>query len=297
VLEHVDDISGAKRKQNLTESPTTRACSKQLATMVRDVPVELDLSAELTREPDRSRLRAIFRDFELRDPLRRLEEALDAAASAAIPRPEAESAAHRRGAPRQAGRPAAPDRGRAGDRRDRAGGRPRVSCCRAPTAWRFGAYAGGPTRSAGEVGRPAELVAGGGRPPGDRARREGARRGPREPRLGHEVAAYLLDPGAPRLPARRALRGARHGRRRRRSGGRARRARARARGRQREQVRERGSEDLLREIELPLVHVLRESEKAGIKLDTARLEQAGLGMRAARPSSSARSGSWPARSS
>ena len=52
-------------------------------------------------------------------------------------------------------------------------------------------------------------------------------------------------------------------------------------GRQREQVRERGLEDLLREIELPLVHVLRESEKAGIKLDTARLEQAGLGMRAA----------------
>ena len=51
-------------------------------------------------------------------------------------------------------------------------------------------------------------------------------------------------------------------------------------GRQREQVRERGLEDLLRDIELPLVYVLRETEKAGIKLDTARLEQAGLGMRA-----------------
>jgi DNA polymerase-1 len=51
-------------------------------------------------------------------------------------------------------------------------------------------------------------------------------------------------------------------------------------GRQREQVRERGLEDLLHDIELPLVHVLRETEKAGMKLDTARLEHAGLKMRA-----------------
>ena len=51
-------------------------------------------------------------------------------------------------------------------------------------------------------------------------------------------------------------------------------------GRQRDQVRERGLEGLLREIELPLVRVLRETEKAGIKLDTHRLEQAGLRMRA-----------------
>src|ERR671938_5480 len=47
-----------------------------------------DLEAELVRERDRSRLRAIFRDYELRDPLRRLEEALEQWESAAIPRPE-----------------------------------------------------------------------------------------------------------------------------------------------------------------------------------------------------------------
>jgi hypothetical protein len=41
------------------------------------VPVELDLTAELARTPDRGRLREVFRDFELRDPLRRLEEALE----------------------------------------------------------------------------------------------------------------------------------------------------------------------------------------------------------------------------
>src|ERR671915_1297774 len=103
VLAHVDDISGAKRKQNLTEFAEDARISKRLATMVRDVPVDLDLAAELTREPDRSKLRAMFREFELRDPLRRLEEALDAAESAAIPRPEAESArsvAVRRGSAR-----------------------------------------------------------------------------------------------------------------------------------------------------------------------------------------------------
>src|SRR5919112_4749843 len=92
VLENVENISGAKRKQNLTEHADNARISKQLATMRHDVPIELDLAGELTRERDRSKLRAIFREFELRDPLRRLEEALDAAESAAIPRPEAESA-------------------------------------------------------------------------------------------------------------------------------------------------------------------------------------------------------------
>ena len=42
-------------------------------------PVDIDLEAEcVAREPDRSRLREMFREFELRDPLRRLEEALGA---------------------------------------------------------------------------------------------------------------------------------------------------------------------------------------------------------------------------
>ena len=123
VLASVDQISGAKRKQNLTEFAEDARVSKRLATMVRDVPVELDLAAELTREPDRSKLRAMFREFELRDPLRRLEEALDAAESAAIPRPETETArkvAVRKGG---AGGPAAAERRRAGDRRHGAGAR------------------------------------------------------------------------------------------------------------------------------------------------------------------------------
>ena len=67
---------------------------------------------------------------------------------------------------------------------------------------------------------------------------------------------------------------------------------------QRDQLNERGLTDLLTDIELPLVHVLREAEKVGIKLDTAA---AGAGREPyPRPtpwSSSARSGRWRARSS
>ena len=44
--------------------------------------------------------------------------------------------------------------------------------------------------------------------------------------------------------------------------------------RQREQLDERGLTGLLNDIELPLVRVLRETEDAGIKLDTRRLEEA-----------------------
>src|SRR5882757_1320833 len=75
VLAHVDEISGAKRKQNLIEHADDARISKQLATVMRDIPVEVDPVAEAARPPDRSRLREVFREFELRSPLQRLEEA------------------------------------------------------------------------------------------------------------------------------------------------------------------------------------------------------------------------------
>jgi DNA polymerase-1 len=76
VLAHIPDISGAKRKQNLTAHTEDARISKQLATVDRGVPLDFDPTAEAAREPDRSRLREVFREYELRDPLRRLEEAL-----------------------------------------------------------------------------------------------------------------------------------------------------------------------------------------------------------------------------
>ncbi len=76
VLSHVRDIGGPKRKQNLIDHAEDARMSKSLATVQRDLPVEFDLKSEAAREPDRSQLREVFRRWELRDPLRRVEEAL-----------------------------------------------------------------------------------------------------------------------------------------------------------------------------------------------------------------------------
>jgi DNA polymerase-1 len=76
VLANIDSISGAKRKENLTEHADNARISKQLATAVRDVDVDIDFAELVAREPDRSQLRETFREFELRAPLERLEEAL-----------------------------------------------------------------------------------------------------------------------------------------------------------------------------------------------------------------------------
>ncbi|MGH2845833.1 MAG: 5'-3' exonuclease, partial [Thermoleophilaceae bacterium] len=88
VLSAVDEISGKKRKENLTEHAEDARVSKRLATAIRDVEVDIDLERCVAEEPDRSRLREVFREFELRDPLRRLEEALGARDAA----PEARAA-------------------------------------------------------------------------------------------------------------------------------------------------------------------------------------------------------------
>src|SRR5581483_5217602 len=90
VLDHIDDISGAKRKENLTNHAEDARISKHLATAKRDIPLDgLDVAAFVSQPPDRSRLREVFRAYELREPLRRLEEALGSA-DAAAPAPVAE---------------------------------------------------------------------------------------------------------------------------------------------------------------------------------------------------------------
>src|SRR3712207_4002348 len=88
VLTNIDSISGAKRKQNLTEHAEDARISKVLATANRAIEHDVDLDHLVTREPDRSRLRETFREFELRAPLERLEEALGAGGAAPAERPE-----------------------------------------------------------------------------------------------------------------------------------------------------------------------------------------------------------------
>jgi DNA polymerase-1 len=76
VLSSVDEISGAKRKQNLTEHADDARMSQALATLQYDIETGVDLQAAMASEPDRGALRDFMREFELRAVLERLEEAL-----------------------------------------------------------------------------------------------------------------------------------------------------------------------------------------------------------------------------
>jgi DNA polymerase I len=76
VLASVDEISGAKRKQNLVEHADDARMSKQLATLQYEIETGVDLSGVMGSEPDRGALRDFMREFELRAVMERLEEAL-----------------------------------------------------------------------------------------------------------------------------------------------------------------------------------------------------------------------------
>ena len=78
VLDQIDEVSGAKRRENLALHREDAVVSKQLATMQRDLPLELDVAEIHAGQPDMTALREAFRRYELRDPLRRLEEAIGA---------------------------------------------------------------------------------------------------------------------------------------------------------------------------------------------------------------------------
>ena len=298
VLASVDQISGAKRKQNLTEHAEDARVSKRLATMVRDVPVDLDLAAELTREPDRSqaardvpRVRAARPAAPARGGARRRRVGRDPAARGRV-------GAQGRGAQGRPARPAEPDGRRAGASWPPRPSPRRASCCRARRAGGSAPTRAGRTRSRARSRIPPTLV----RAAGDR------------PVIGHdvkalgevpanltwdtEVAAYLLEPARRGYPldelceergmaveaddpeAARAV------------------LAHELAGRQREQVRERGLEGPpARDRAAARARAARDGEGRA----EARHRAAG-GRRACRcaptpPSSSARSGSWRARSS
>jgi len=83
VLEHVDEQSPARRK-NLTEFAEQARASKELATMRRDLELECDPAQLVLAPPDRSELREMFRRFEFRALLGRIDE-LDEAVPAREP--------------------------------------------------------------------------------------------------------------------------------------------------------------------------------------------------------------------
>ena len=73
VLVHVDEQSPARRK-NLTEFTEQARASKELATMRRDLDLEVDPAELVLSPPDRSQLREMFRQFEFRALLGRVDE-------------------------------------------------------------------------------------------------------------------------------------------------------------------------------------------------------------------------------
>src|SRR3954447_9225957 len=83
VLEHVDELSPARSKAIREHAEQARG-AKVLATMRRDLELDCDPAQLVLSPPDRSTLKEIFRKFEFRNLLNRVDE-LDAAVPAAAP--------------------------------------------------------------------------------------------------------------------------------------------------------------------------------------------------------------------
>jgi DNA polymerase I len=245
VLEHTEEQSPARRK-NLTAFADQARASKDLATMRRDLELDSDPGQLVLAPPDRSELREMFRKFEFRGLLSRIDD-LDEAVPAAAPRVVAGTAV----AWREAGTLSALD-GAVGVAADDG----RIA-----------------------VATGAEVVV-----------------TPRPPELRGELVAhdakeigvdavddtmllaYLIDPGRSEyllddLAAEYAVEAKPEPEAEEETDQLVRHAAVTLRLRDPllERVREKGSERLYRDVEMPLVGVLRAMEDAGIKIDTYRM--------------------------
>jgi DNA polymerase I len=265
VLANIETISGAKRKQNLTEHADDARISKQLATAVRDVPVDIDVAECASEDPDRSGLRDMFRRWELREPLRRLEEFFGQ--DGAAPERQAETTIH-------AEVERIRDTGLA-DWLASAGDKP-VALAVEDEPLRFAVYGGDGKAAFGEAASLAKLrIALGEHPVIAHDWKSTHLQEPDSLRHDTMIAAYLIDPAgrnyeldelaadagiasdADEALARRAVL-----------------THALA-ARQEPVLEQEGLTKLLREIELPLVDVLVEMERAGIKLDLGQVAAIG----------------------
>ncbi|MGI8802967.1 MAG: DNA polymerase I [Solirubrobacteraceae bacterium] len=270
VLEHVDEVGGVKRRENLVNHAEDARVSKQLATMNRAVPLPFEGAGILEGDPDRSRLREVFRRFELRDPLRRLEEALGGA-EAAAPAPAADrrlTARVRQGAVAQvAGLP--PGELAVAVRAPEV---PEGALFGETVLWRFAAVVGSELLL-GSCADPGELIAA----VGDRPvlAHDGKSLGAVPANLAHDtlLGAYLLEPARRGYPLgelceERGLAAAVED-----PAGAEALLVAALSELQRLELVERGLEPLLREVELPLVGVLRDMERQGVRLNLERLAE------------------------
>jgi DNA polymerase-1 len=252
VLEHVDELSPARRK-NITEHAEQARQSKELATMRRDLELDCDPAELVLLPPDRSELREMFRRFEFRNLLGRVDILDEAVPAQAMRMPGTEVDWREGEFPEVKGRAALAIRdGRfalaqeddgvivgswepANERRlDRADliahdfkALPRLTMEPAEDTMLL-AYLIEPGRAAYELD--------------DLAAEYGVEPIPMPP-TDDETAALVRHAETPRRLAPTML----------------------------ERVRERGAEDLYRNIELPLTAVLAAMEDAGVKIDTYRM--------------------------
>ena len=270
VLGSIDEISGAKRKENLTNHADNARMSKVLATMRRDLDVDLDVAQAASQAPDRSKLREVFREFELRDPLRRLEEFLGAEEAAPAPVASTEVSARVRAA-RLADVARLPDEELVLVARPPE--IPEGELLAVDSSWRF-AVAGPGGVLTGTMDDPAQLVAAAGERPV--VAYDAKAFGVVPPKLAHDalLGAYLLEPARRGYPLRELLEERGLG-----APGVEDEAAAEAlligelSAWQREQIVERGLVTVMQEIELPLVPVLRAMELEGVRLNTERLRE------------------------
>jgi DNA polymerase I len=83
VLAHVDELSPARSKAIAAHAPQALA-AKQLATMRRDLELDCDPAELVLSPPDRSQLKEMFRRFEFRNLLNRVDELDEAVPAAAL---------------------------------------------------------------------------------------------------------------------------------------------------------------------------------------------------------------------
>ena len=292
VLESVDEISGAKRKENLTNHADDARMSRELATLQYDIETGVDLAAAM--ESRARPRRAAGLHARVRAPRRARSTRRGAARGRRRPRPQ--------------GRDRAADRdGRGDPGRDRRRAADRGGARRRPLGGRRGERILTGTSSHDELavaladkplaGHDLKSLGGGRHGLLAAAAREGVELG-----LEHDtmLAAYLIE------PQRRTyeLTGARRRRRDRHRRGRRRQVRrdeddgqlalgeeveagldpaeearlvAALAEDQLPRIIGLGLEPLMREVELPLIGVLAAMEREGLKLDAERLAEVGAG--------------------
>ncbi len=254
VIEHADELSPA-RGRAIREHAEQARSSKVLATMRRDLPLECEPAALVLAPPDRSQLKEMFRRFEFRNLLHRVDE-LDAALPAAPARVEGVEVPWREGRPSQV----------------------RGSAALVVSDGRFAlaqdeVVVGTWSAELTPAIRDARLVV-----HDAKALRRALGRGALEPAEDTLLMAYLVEPARAAYPLEDLA--AEYGIELRpvpeveeETGALVRRAAAalRLEGSLRARVAERGLETLYRDVELPLTGVLAGMEEAGVRIDTYRM--------------------------